>query len=327
MTGRDIVDEIDALITTQLDAGEPETGYDYDDPTYPQCPHPWCSETWHGLAITQRMREMRWRGVIDGDYRYDEDDSTILCPGSLFEGEFQPPIPEPIIRHWVRNYDGDLVPWTELTEAQALRTILAWSNPFLPDISDQVDGILSPLTALEQLPPRWWRCDDISELEVTLTSTDETDDFTAPTRIIRRHHTLTVNGERIELVDDPNEQFGTCVQYGFEPDSRTWVEAHCRNRPRVGDWYARDEQPEPVAEETSGDGYARTSTTERVGGPIEGPPPFVASDSIPFVVNAGEAQLFTAGNWQPLGFIRDVELSPDPALIEAWGPDTTEDAA
>ncbi|WP_043737723.1 hypothetical protein [Nocardia asiatica] len=58
---------------------------------FPRCPHPWCREEWHGLAITQRMRDMRRRGVLDPDYRYSADDSPVLCPGSLFKGEFTPP--------------------------------------------------------------------------------------------------------------------------------------------------------------------------------------------------------------------------------------------
>ncbi|MEU2106467.1 hypothetical protein [Nocardia sp. NPDC019255] len=60
---------------------------------FPRCPHPWCREEWHGLAITQHMRQMRLRGEVDPDYRYSTDDSPILCPGSLFEGEFTPPTP------------------------------------------------------------------------------------------------------------------------------------------------------------------------------------------------------------------------------------------
>ena len=58
---RDILTDIDALIDSQLAAGEPEGGYDYDDPGYPRCWH--CSEPWHGLAITVRMRAMRWVGA------------------------------------------------------------------------------------------------------------------------------------------------------------------------------------------------------------------------------------------------------------------------
>jgi hypothetical protein len=111
MTDRDIVgkvaalvDDIDALVDDQLAGGEPETGYDFDDPTFPDCPHSWCSESWHGLAITRRMRDMRWRGEIDPDYRYNEDDSTVLCPGSDFTGEFTPPESErPAYPQWIMS--------------------------------------------------------------------------------------------------------------------------------------------------------------------------------------------------------------------------------
>lgn len=34
---------------------------------------------------------MRQDGEIDPGYRYTTDDSEVLCPGSLFEGEFEPP--------------------------------------------------------------------------------------------------------------------------------------------------------------------------------------------------------------------------------------------
>ncbi len=80
----DIVDQIGALIDEQLDAGEPLTGFDFGDPQYPKCGH--CGRDWHGLAITARMEEMRWRGVFDEDYRHAEDDSAVLCPGSDFIG-------------------------------------------------------------------------------------------------------------------------------------------------------------------------------------------------------------------------------------------------
>ncbi|MBF6240503.1 hypothetical protein IU474_26005 [Nocardia otitidiscaviarum] len=56
-----------------------------------KCPKPWCREDFHGLAITARMRGMRRRWWGDPAYRYDEDNSPVLCPGSTFEGKFTPP--------------------------------------------------------------------------------------------------------------------------------------------------------------------------------------------------------------------------------------------
>jgi len=84
VSDRDIIDDIDALVDEQMAGGEPIGGYDYGDPDYPRCPH--CSEGWHGLKITARMREMRWGGAFDEGYRYAEDDSDVLCPGSDFIG-------------------------------------------------------------------------------------------------------------------------------------------------------------------------------------------------------------------------------------------------
>lgn len=81
---RSLLDRIDALVDGQLDGGEPETGYDFDDPDFPVCPH--CQRDWHGLAITVRIERMRNYGVFDPNYKYSEDDSGVVCPGSDFIG-------------------------------------------------------------------------------------------------------------------------------------------------------------------------------------------------------------------------------------------------
>jgi len=85
----DIINEIDALIDEQLEAGEPENGWDYSDPTYPKCPH--CQRHWHGLRLTRRIVSMYNTGVYDPDYSYADDDSEILCEGSEFIGPVRPP--------------------------------------------------------------------------------------------------------------------------------------------------------------------------------------------------------------------------------------------
>ena len=92
---QDVLADIAALIDDQLSSGEPRGGYDHGDPAYPGCPNPYCSEKWHGLKITGRMQEMRWRGVVDPDYDHSQDDSPVMCPGSLHLGEFARP--EPIV--------------------------------------------------------------------------------------------------------------------------------------------------------------------------------------------------------------------------------------
>lgn len=103
----DILDDIDALIDEQLEAGE-GGAIRRAASVERRCPH--CFRAWHGLAITQRLERMRieyqdralnarLRGeeseyaesaILDG-YRYDEDDSRVICPGSDFIGPIQAP--------------------------------------------------------------------------------------------------------------------------------------------------------------------------------------------------------------------------------------------
>ena len=80
----DIVDQIDALIDDQLAAGEPHTGFDFGDPTYPRCGH--CGRHWHGLPITERIAGMYTLGEYDEDYRSADDTTRVLCQGSDFIG-------------------------------------------------------------------------------------------------------------------------------------------------------------------------------------------------------------------------------------------------
>lgn len=95
----DIIDAIDALVDEQMAGYRDRSGYDHNV-NQDRCWH--CGEDWHGLAITARMEEMRrryrYRGMfafgerdyaesaLDPDYRYAEDDSEVLCPGSDFIG-------------------------------------------------------------------------------------------------------------------------------------------------------------------------------------------------------------------------------------------------
>jgi len=83
-----VLDDIDSLVDASLEGGEPRTGYDYGDPTYPSCPH--CDRAWHGLPVTEKIAEMYdWTGW-DDDYVVDEYDSPVLCPGSDFIGPARP---------------------------------------------------------------------------------------------------------------------------------------------------------------------------------------------------------------------------------------------
>lgn len=94
----DIIDVIDALIDEQLAAGEPETGYDFDDPQYPDCPH--CHRGWHGLRITERIEAMHRIGQFDPDYRVADDDTPVVCEGSEFIGPRRPTEYERLQASW-----------------------------------------------------------------------------------------------------------------------------------------------------------------------------------------------------------------------------------
>jgi hypothetical protein len=89
VTDADIIDRIDELVDEQLSGGEPRTGYNYGDPTYPRCWH--CGRHWHGLPITQRIADMYALGEYDETYSLDRDNTEVICPGSDFIG----PMPAP----------------------------------------------------------------------------------------------------------------------------------------------------------------------------------------------------------------------------------------
>ena len=96
-------DEIDELVDLQLQ--QPMSGYDHNI-NQPTCIH--CGDDAHSVPITARMREMRrlFQRTVqyyeDGPrasdeliaqldaYRYDQDDSEIVCPGSEFIGPPRP---------------------------------------------------------------------------------------------------------------------------------------------------------------------------------------------------------------------------------------------
>lgn len=146
MPDRDIVDAIDELVDWQMSNYENRSGYDRNV-NQVDCPHPWCYEPWHGLAITTRMREMRWGGHMDPAYRYADDDSDVLCPGSEFDGEFTPPesVPSaPYIPGPIEALLAAQALWGDLmAAATGLPTdfwqlpddpLLTVPNPFLPSV-------------------------------------------------------------------------------------------------------------------------------------------------------------------------------------------------
>jgi hypothetical protein len=141
MTDRDIVDDIDRLVDEQI--RQEASGYDHNI-NQAKCPQPYCDADWHGLPVKQRMRRMRDRGHVDPTYVYADDDSPIICPGSLFEGEFTPPERPDQAKlskgEWVipaggvvRFYSASSNGWRELG------TIAPGALRFTPDtVSDEV---------------------------------------------------------------------------------------------------------------------------------------------------------------------------------------------
>ncbi|UVF60346.1 hypothetical protein SEA_MURP_72 [Gordonia phage Murp] len=164
MTRRDIVDDIDALIDSQLDAGEPIGGYDYNDPDYPKCGH--CQGDWHGLAITERMVQMRLRGEMETGYRYADDTSRVVCPGSEFIGPLTEDQATASVCQctWcrMRRHRQQLI-------ADITRDIGAW--PSMRDPLDPSSWIGSNPSAPwviwhEPEPARWWRLDITAHLNM-----------------------------------------------------------------------------------------------------------------------------------------------------------------
>lgn len=75
---------------------------------------------------------MRQRGVMDPDYRYADDDSEVLCPGSLFVGEFSPAVPVEL---------SESAAYAEI-KAMLYQHLARLSNVWtLPDIDPLVWGI------------------------------------------------------------------------------------------------------------------------------------------------------------------------------------------
>jgi hypothetical protein len=248
MTDRDIVDAIDE----QLAQGEPETGYDFDDPTFPECPHSWCDREWHGLAITQNIEQMRWSGSYDEDYRYSEDDTPVICPGSSFDGEFTPPVPEsPSAPEYAATPNA--VPRGYTLRDLALRlgtwdipddplgdSQLWMPNPFLPNGSSwqPLTGSASTLTH----GPQWWRCDDVRRHGIRLdTERYREVNYTVPGRVMFPAATRVIAGhERILMRPD----YDVCASAisGFNRETGDeWMEIHCETPPVTGNWYLRDE--------------------------------------------------------------------------------------
>lgn len=239
VTDRDIVDEIDALVDWQLDQHERRSGYDYNV-NQAKCPHSWCGEDWHSLPIKQRMREIRrlWQSTVSiyedeprvpeyvaaelDAYRYDQDDSAIICPGSAFEGEFEPPEPEPVL-------------WDD---SSGLPPLLTWPNPFMPwliEASWPREGLDDPTLILRVERPAWWRRDGVREFEIRPSARAELEIAGSLDRVEGpvQPPTVIVDGVEIATVRD-SERGSACILHSAPGSADRWVEVFTRGCPGPG---------------------------------------------------------------------------------------------
>ena len=167
----DIIDDIDALIDQQLEAGEPETGWDFGDPHYPKCWH--CGRDFHGLRITERIEQMRRLGSYDPEYRITTDDTPVLCEGSEFIGPRRPTKHEQLQQSWgtrETSWSITIGPPRELPSVtEAIFAAIQYMGDSLSElVSMPLLDIRSWMSAITTWPnpvlpvpaeaPRVWRC-------------------------------------------------------------------------------------------------------------------------------------------------------------------------
>lgn len=180
-----VLDEIAELVDWQLRDGDQSdsfhgAGFRHNHPC------PWCGEGWHFLPITEHMQAMRagsyatdefGAGIVDPDYRYEDDTSGVVCPGSEFHG------PEHKTRMWDKQrrerieshgetstaHPGNLVP----SLPPGPRRILRFIGPFEPwiialDDERVMEDIISD-PALVGLPGERRRVPIVVEQRLTAT--------------------------------------------------------------------------------------------------------------------------------------------------------------
>lgn len=312
VTDRDIVDEIDALVDWQLDQYEHRSDYDYNV-NQAKCPHSWCGEDWHSLPIKQRMREIRrlWHSTVAyyedqprvpehvtaelDAYRYDQDDSAIICPGSAFEGEFEPPAPTPIA--WDAALDPILRAQRMLGEMQDLVIRISGVPPVwdIPDdpLVDQEPGQglwqTSTITWDDAwVPACWWRRDGVREFEVRV-----------------EPPTVIVDGIEIATVRDPGRDNLSNIVHAAPDSADRWVEVFTRGCPGPG--WRRIDPDRPAC-----DGRHVHWAAELPDGPAElsfpNPPRFVSSGEV--MIAPPGTDPTDLSQFQSIGYIDESE-APD----------------
>lgn len=146
---RDIVDAIDALVDEQLERYDTRSGYDYNVGV-DKCWH--CGEDWHGLPITEHMRKMRRNGYLEPGYRYDEDTTRVLCPGSNVHTAGRPPAGWTIKDILARPFVGT-IPVTDLAGFEPIGHLdrpIRFSDPD-DDPDDDTSGLTFSELSLQDL--------------------------------------------------------------------------------------------------------------------------------------------------------------------------------
>ncbi len=156
-----LLDEIAQLVDDSLARGDQSdsfrgTGFRQNHPC------PWCSEGWHFLPITERMREGEYatdefgQGIVDPSYSYQTDQSAVICPGSEFHG------PEHKTRMWdkqrrERVTAGPTIPGPP-SHSQSRRKI-RFIGPFEPwtiilDDERVIEDVIPGLPGAPSIPDR-----------------------------------------------------------------------------------------------------------------------------------------------------------------------------
>lgn len=270
MSERDIIDDIDALVDAQLE--QEASGYDHNI-NQARCPH--CGDDWHGLKITKRMQSMRSaRAYVCGcgsadcfdanrlaeleeelsSYRYAEDDSDVICPGSEFIGPWATKwqIANMRNRKAASGYaaaeptfgPGTFSEHLNALQAQVAETLRTYAIP-----QRVVFGAGGHVNHVHTAGPQpiWWEVDNPADLEVELVNSGITQTSDSLSRVMCRATRIIVDDETIELLPDDE---GNSARYSIEDDRPTTLAIHAVRPPIAGTWRAvRPIESEPDAEQ------------------------------------------------------------------------------
>lgn len=268
----DIVNRIDELVDASLARPMSErSGYD-NNVNQDTCWH--CGRSWHGLAITARMEEMRREyavaqhstdgessyatSAIMGDYRYDTDESEIICPGSEFIG----PIPT---RGRTPTVEVNWGPsqWQRIqreAETRAWEALNEWASRIYANPEWYAAPTLAPLRA----HPTWWGTDSSTwpqeygyqyscrREEIDLGYEWLSGAFTL--EIVRSRDLVVV--DEVPLSPDVN---GNHMQTHVPHEGPSILRIHARRPPNIGTWREVEHVHVHCAPNSNGDNNERNT--------------------------------------------------------------------